>query len=118
MSFNSLKNSNDDVIKALKETEKLANLLKAKKDKEKLKAYEDLLNSQNIGSSTFNFKQDNNIMSKCIQKNCDGELEFNESKGVYSEHWFCVKCDSDYVVSVELLRDFENMEYIGGFYEK
>jgi hypothetical protein len=57
-------------------------------------------------------------MSKCIQKNCDGELEFNESKGVYSEHWFCVKCDSDYVVSVELLRDFENMEYIGGFYEK
>ena len=37
MSFNSLKNSNDDVIKALKETEKLANLLKAKKDKQKLK---------------------------------------------------------------------------------
>ena len=35
MSFNSLKNSNDNVIKALKETEKLANLLKAKKDKEK-----------------------------------------------------------------------------------
>ena len=34
MSFNSLKNSNDDVIKALKETEKLANLLKAKKDTE------------------------------------------------------------------------------------
>ena len=57
MSFNSLKNSNDDVIKALKETEKLANLLKAKKDKEKLKDYEDFLNSQNIGSSTFNFKQ-------------------------------------------------------------
>jgi len=56
MSFNSLKNSNDDVIKALKETEKLANLLKAKKDKEKLKDYEDFLNSQNIGSSTFNFK--------------------------------------------------------------
>ena len=56
MSFNSLKNNSDDVIKALKETEKLANLLKAKKDKEKLKGYEDLLNKQNIGSSTFNFK--------------------------------------------------------------
>jgi len=56
MSFNSLKNNSDDVIKALKETEKLANLLKAKKDKEKLKDYEDFLNSQNIGSSTFNFK--------------------------------------------------------------
>ena len=64
MSFNSLKNSNDDVIKALKETEKLANLLKAKKDKEKLKDYEDFLNSQNIGSSTFNFKQNNLPMIK------------------------------------------------------
>ena len=64
MSFNSLKNNSDDVIKALKETEKLANLLKAKKDKEKLKDYEDFLNSQNIGSSTFNFKQNNLPMIK------------------------------------------------------
>ena len=56
MSFNSLKNNSDDVIKALKETDKLATLLKAKKDKQKLKDYEDFLNSQNIGSSTFNFK--------------------------------------------------------------
>ena len=112
MSFNSLKNNSDDVIKALKETDKLATLLKAKKDKQKLKDYEDFLNSQNIGSSTFNFKQDNNIMSKCIQKNCDGELEFNESKGVYSEHWFCVECDTDYSVDVELVRDFKNMERI------
>jgi len=37
MSFNSLKNNNDDVIKALKETDKLATLLKAKKDKQKLR---------------------------------------------------------------------------------
>ncbi len=64
MSFNSLKNNSDDVIKALKETDKLANLLKAKKDKEKLKDYEDFLNSQNIGSSTFNFKQNNLPMIK------------------------------------------------------
>jgi len=58
MSFNSLKNSNDDVIKALKETDKLITLLKDKQDKrhKKLKDYEDFLNSQNIGSSTFNFK--------------------------------------------------------------
>jgi len=58
MSFNSLKNNSDDVIKALKETDKLITLLKDKKDKrhKKLKDYEDFLNSQNIGSSTFNFK--------------------------------------------------------------
>tara|TARA_R100001369_G_C3240436_1_gene154004 strand:- start:439 stop:582 length:144 start_codon:yes stop_codon:yes gene_type:complete len=37
MSFNSLKNNSDDVIKALKETDKLATLLKAKKDKQKLR---------------------------------------------------------------------------------
>ena len=51
-------------------------------------------------------------MSKCIQKNCNGDLEFNESKGVYSEHWFCVECDTDYSVDVELVRDFKNMETI------
>tara|TARA_R110000744_G_scaffold89933_1_gene174788 strand:- start:417 stop:587 length:171 start_codon:yes stop_codon:yes gene_type:complete len=56
MSFNSLKNNSDDVIKALKETEKLTTLLQLKKHKQKLKDYEDFLNSQNIGSSTFNFK--------------------------------------------------------------
>ena len=51
-------------------------------------------------------------MSKCIKYNCNGELEFNESKGVYSEHWYCVKCNADYSVSVELVRDFDNMELI------
>ncbi len=51
-------------------------------------------------------------MSKCIKNNCNGELEFNESKGVYSENWYCVKCNSDYSVSVELVRDFDNMELI------
>ena len=51
-------------------------------------------------------------MSKCIQKNCNGDLEFYESKGVYSEHWFCVECDTDYSVNVELVRDFKNMERI------
>lgn len=51
-------------------------------------------------------------MSKCIKNNCNGELEFNESKGVYSENWYCLKCNSDYSVSVELVRDFENMELI------
>ena len=58
MSFNSLKNNSDDVIKALKETDKLIALLKDKKDMrhKKLKDYEDFLNSQNIGSSTINFK--------------------------------------------------------------
>lgn len=51
-------------------------------------------------------------MSKCIKKDCNGDLEFNESKGVYSEYWYCVKCNTDYSVSVELVRDFENMESI------
>tara|TARA_R110002153_G_scaffold111254_1_gene252873 strand:- start:2 stop:175 length:174 start_codon:yes stop_codon:yes gene_type:complete len=56
MSFNSLKNSNDDVIKALKETDKLAILLMLKKIKKNSdKIQEDKLNKQNIGSSTFNF---------------------------------------------------------------
>jgi len=51
-------------------------------------------------------------MSKCIKKDCNGDLEINESKGVYSEYWYCVKCNTDYSVSVELVRDFENMESI------
>lgn len=51
-------------------------------------------------------------MSKCIKRDCNGDLEFNESKGVYSEYWYCVKCNTDYSVSVELVRDFENMESI------
>ena len=57
MSFNSLKNNSDDVIKALKETDKLITLLnkKLKAKKDQRQAYEELLNKQNIGSSTFNF---------------------------------------------------------------
>ena len=56
MSFNSLKNNSDDVIKALKETDKLAILLMLKKIKKNSdKIQEDKLNKQNIGSSTFNF---------------------------------------------------------------
>ena len=51
-------------------------------------------------------------MSKCIKTGCNGKLELNESKGVYSEHWYCLKCDTDYSVSVELVRDFKNMETI------
>ena len=58
MSFNSLKNNSDDVIKALKETDKLAILLMLKKIKKNSdKIQEDKLNKQNIGSSTFNFDQ-------------------------------------------------------------
>tara|TARA_R110000787_G_scaffold71931_1_gene160271 strand:- start:412 stop:585 length:174 start_codon:yes stop_codon:yes gene_type:complete len=56
MSFNSLKNNSDDVVKALKETDKLAILLMLKKIKKNSdKIQEDKLNKQNIGSSTFNF---------------------------------------------------------------
>ena len=58
MSFNSLKNNSDDVVKALKETDKLAILLMLKKIKKNSdKIQEDKLNKQNIGSSTFNFDQ-------------------------------------------------------------
>ena len=42
MSFNSLKNNSDDIIKALKETHKLAILLTLKKVKQK--EHEDKLN--------------------------------------------------------------------------
>ena len=56
MSFNSLKNNSDDVVKALKETDKLAILLMLKKIKKNSdKIQKDKLNKQNIGSSTFNF---------------------------------------------------------------
>ena len=48
-----------------------------------------------------------NKLKKCCKKPCN--LDFSYGDGVSFEVYLCVKCDTELMVDIEIVRDYENI---------
>jgi len=48
----------------------------------------------------------------CTDESYGNTLEYSYGDAVEWEVWSCNKCDESYVVDIEIVRDFENMEQV------
>jgi hypothetical protein len=43
---------------------------------------------------------------------CQSHLEYNTNLELENELWFCPECDTEYMVRVELVRDWKNIKEV------
>lgn len=52
----------------------------------------------------------NNSAEDCTCPKCNGELEWYSGSDMESEKWYCLACNSDFEVQVEMVRFWDTLK--------